>query len=274
VLVGALLLVSLTPLVVLAAPDWQGSESQGSARERGQAAETRLRDMDRDNDGVITRSEWLGSSRGFRRFDRNGDGVLSGEEVLRPGNQPDDSEAQELGEIFSRVDRDRSGRIERREWYGSDLAFTRLDGDEDGSISRGEFLGLPVGTSGREAFAQRDRNRNGVITPSEWNDDPEEFRRRDTDGDGVLTREEYRQDLDSSERESAAYKAGRERGLADGRQAGRGDRAANRWDPDGQREMETADAGYSPAVGSREDYQRGYRAGFQVGYREGFGPRR
>jgi hypothetical protein len=169
--------------------------------------------MDRDNDGVITRAEWLGSARGFRRFDRNGDGVLSGDEVLSANDQ-------------------------------------------------------------RETFAQRDGNRNGVITPSEWNDDPEEFRRRDTDRDGVLTREEYRQDLDGSEREPAAYRAGRERGLADGRKAGRGDRAADRWDPDGQREMETADAGYTPEVGSREDYQRGYRAGFRVGYREGFGPRK
>jgi len=161
--------------------------------------------------------------------------------------------------------------LSRSEWYGDSATFDRLDRDRDGAISRAEFMGEERPSLARATFAERDRNRNGVITPNEWNDDLEEFRRRDSDRDGVLTREEYRLDLDGSS--SPAFRAGRERGLADGRQAGREDRTINggRWDLDGQRELETADAGYSPSVGSREEYQAGYREGFRTGYREGFG---
>lgn len=42
------------------------------------------RGMDRNGDGVITRSEWRGNDVSFGRQDRNGDGILSGDEV-RPG---------------------------------------------------------------------------------------------------------------------------------------------------------------------------------------------
>lgn len=42
------------------------------------------RGMDKNRDGVITRSEWRGNDNSFRKQDRNNDGVLSGDE-LRPG---------------------------------------------------------------------------------------------------------------------------------------------------------------------------------------------
>jgi hypothetical protein len=41
----------------------------------------RVRDMDRDHDGVVTRAEWRGTDQGFRDRDTNRDGVLSGAEV-------------------------------------------------------------------------------------------------------------------------------------------------------------------------------------------------
>ena len=41
----------------------------------------RVRDMDTDRDGVVTRAEWRGSDDTFRSHDTNGDGVLSGQEV-------------------------------------------------------------------------------------------------------------------------------------------------------------------------------------------------
>jgi hypothetical protein len=46
----------------------------------------RYRGMDRNADGVITRSEWRGNDRSFEQHDRNDDGVLSGSEV-RPGGR-------------------------------------------------------------------------------------------------------------------------------------------------------------------------------------------
>src|SRR3569832_811651 len=41
----------------------------------------RFQEMDRNNDGTITRAEWTGSDRSFAVHDWNGDGILSGDEV-------------------------------------------------------------------------------------------------------------------------------------------------------------------------------------------------
>ncbi|HXI13382.1 MAG TPA: hypothetical protein VNM92_12190 [Thermoanaerobaculia bacterium] len=42
---------------------------------------SRFRGMDANNDGRITRAEWRGNDNSFRVHDRNGDGVLSGNET-------------------------------------------------------------------------------------------------------------------------------------------------------------------------------------------------
>jgi hypothetical protein len=93
----------------------------------------------------------------------------------------------------------------------------------------------------------------------------------------VITRNEYRQRADADpgalQDRSEAYRAGYNRGLAEGRQAGSEDKQRNQWDLDGQRELEQADSGYYPQLGDRREYQAGYRAGFTRGYRLGFGPR-
>jgi hypothetical protein len=69
----------------------------------------------------------------------------------------------------------------------------------------------------------------------------------------------------------AAWRSGYDRGIQEGRAAGRADKVAGRgWDLDGQRELERADSGYNPQVGSLNDYQAGYREGFRNAYREGF----
>jgi hypothetical protein len=59
--------------------------------EQTQAANPRLLEMDRNDDRVVTRSEFRGSARLFRSYDWNNDGVISGEE-LRQGQ----GEEQEL----------------------------------------------------------------------------------------------------------------------------------------------------------------------------------
>ena len=64
---------------------------------------------------------------------------------------------------------------------------------------------------------------------------------------------------------------GRDRGVLEGRVAGRQDWVGyQRFDLDGQRELERADSGYTPQIGSLSDYQAGYREGFREAYREGF----
>ncbi len=184
--------------------------------------------------------------------------------------QPDTRGRQML---FRDMDTDGDGVITRAEWRGSDQAFRDRDSNHDGVLSGDEIWRTRRQSGVQEEFDRLDRNHNGVVTQGEWLGRPEDFRALDMDGDGVVTRREFRQDRDAVE--SDAYRAGRSRGLADGRQAGREDKTVNggKWDLEGQRELETADAGYDANLGSRADYQAGYRAGFRTGYREGFGPR-
>lgn len=204
------------------------AQNENAGRNSDQPA-MRFRDMDQNGDRVITRAEWRGNDQSFKEQDTNGDGVLSGNEVLPavPRAAPDRSRREERGVRFDRMDRDHDGRLGRNEWDAA-AAFTRADLNHDGIVSRAEYLDV-------------------VRNP------PAEVR-RDTN----------------------AYRAGNDRGLVEGRQAGREDKNANggKWDLEGQRELEQADSGYRADLGIRADYQSGYRAGFRVGYREGFGPRR
>lgn len=94
---------------------------------------TRFRGMDRNNDGMITRSEWRGNSRSFRNQDWNRDGVLSGREVRRNAQRVRNSRQR-----VDAVDQDRNGRIDRSEWFGSRNEFRRIDRNNDGWITADE----------------------------------------------------------------------------------------------------------------------------------------
>jgi Ca2+-binding EF-hand superfamily protein len=183
--------------------------------------------LDRNRDGRITLDEWPSDRPTFDRADHNRDGVISRAEFLNEDNSP----------VDRRVNRDRRSHDEPP----ADL-FTSVDKNGDGLITRDEWQWS------RRSFNQRDRNRDGRLTPAEFG--------------GV-----------AAPNASAAYQAGYQRGLAEGRQAGREDGQRHTWDLDGQRELETADSGYNPVVGSHDDYQAGYRAAFRRAYGEGFAQR-
>ena len=261
---GGLLLVA-----VLGSAPAAFALEQGNPRQDTRGRQMRFRNMDTDNDGVVTRAEWRGSLQAFQQQDTNNDNVLSGPEIWISQTSPGNVDS--LREVFDKADRNSDRLLARDEWYGDLPTFERVDRNNDGRISWAEFQGTEaVGTTGvQETFEAIDRNRNNVITVSEWTGDRSEFQALDIDNDGVVTRVEYRQ----AQNRTPAFRAGYERGMTDGREAGRGDRIERGWDLEGQRELEQADAGYNPTVGLRSEYQAGYRAGFRRGYAIGFGPR-
>jgi Ca2+-binding EF-hand superfamily protein len=253
---------------------------------------TRISDMDRNRDGVITRDEWRGSERDFELRDWNRDGLLSGDELRgatggdagrNPQTGPEFADWTASG--FASLDRNRDGRITRDEWPSDRQTFERADHNRDGAISRAEFLNEDPSSLDRvvnrdprsrneppaDLFTSVDKNHDGVITRDEWQWSRRSFNQRDRDRDGRLTPAEFGEV--AAPNASQAYQAGYQRGLAEGRQAGREDGQRNTWDLEGQRELETSDSGYNPTVGSRADYQAGYREAFRRAYAEGFGQR-
>ena len=224
--------------------------------------------LDHNRDNRISRDEWHFDVETFRRADHNRDGVLSRAEFLGEDAMDDDREDR-----FDYLDNNQDGRISRAEWHGTAERFDTLDDNRDGFLSKAEMRGTSEPPP--DLFSSVDINRDNRITRDEWHWSAASFNGRDANRDGVLTRAEFSgETTGTTGTQSQAWVQGRDRGLIEGRQAGKEDKQLrNAWDLEGQRELETADSGYESRFGSRTDYQAGYRDGFRRGYREGFGPR-
>jgi Ca2+-binding EF-hand superfamily protein len=132
--------------------DW-GVPGSGGLRFCANAADNqssvapRFQGLDRNNDGVVSRSEWRGNNVGFNNQDTNNDGVLSRDELLEPAGR-------RLGRRsdydFDALDVNNNNRIERREWQARLDQFSRLDTNGDNFLTRAELDrdDSSVGTSG------------------------------------------------------------------------------------------------------------------------------
>jgi EF hand len=119
-------------------------------------AGTRFQELDRDNNGVITRAEWRGDHASFANHDWNHDGVLSGVErkpgAIRPATPrpvsnrttaasttptPRGSGTDPDGPVFARLDANHDGVLTRAEW--PDGRFSGVDFNHDGVLSPYEY---------------------------------------------------------------------------------------------------------------------------------------
>jgi hypothetical protein len=237
----------------------------------------RFRGYDANNDNRVGRSEWPGEARVFTRLDASRDGYLSMQEYARGGDDALDSQGGPSYR-FSNIDLNNDGWVSRNEWNMGSADFNRLDLNRDNRISRFEFENDTAAyIDVRYSMAQFngfDANRDGWLTRAESRMAAGEFDRIDSNRDNRISRSEFESVAAVSDpypRRSGAWRTGYDRGALDGRAAGREDYTRRQgWDLDGQRELERADSGYSPQVGTLSDYQSGYREGFSDAYRAGF----
>ena len=239
----------------------------------------RFRGYDVNNDSLVSRNEWPGDGRLFTRLDTYRDGYLSIQEYAQGGGFTLDSQGGPSNR-FSNIDTNRDGAITRNEWNMSNADFNRLDVNRDNRLSRFEFENdMPAyhdERSSRDQFNVFDTNGDGWITRPEARMAAGEFDRFDSNRDNRISRFEFESAAQTTrpapdEGRSAAWRTGYDRGTQEGRAAGREDYMRRQgWDLEGQRELERADSGYTPQVGTLSDYQAGYREGFRNAYRAGF----
>ena len=139
----------------------------------------RFRNLDRNNDGAITRDEWHDDRKAFDRLDTNRNGMLNRDEFFTRKN---DHEGR-----FADLDRNNDGVIARNEWDDDRQAYDGLDANRNGVLSRDEFF--VRGQNGE--FASLDTNRDNRIARNEWRGDGRAFDRLDTNRNAALSRDEF-----------------------------------------------------------------------------------
>jgi hypothetical protein len=110
------------------------------------ARRDRFSRLDTNDDGVVSRSEWLGAGRAFDQRDVNGDGVLTRRELIRSGEEFGVATSGEMIRV-SATDRWTNTGIQVR-------AGDRISFDANGSIrlsADGNDRATPAGAAGRFA---------------------------------------------------------------------------------------------------------------------------
>ena len=112
------------------------ADGHGDQRKGGERMKNAVKQMDANNDGVISFDEFRmpnGRDAPEMRIDANGDGEIARDEVSQVGTQ----RTEEVLTRFDALDADGDGVVTQNERRRA--AFNRMDGDGDGQITRSEF---------------------------------------------------------------------------------------------------------------------------------------
>jgi Ca2+-binding EF-hand superfamily protein len=117
---------------ILSATEMQPREADKRRQETDPGVEEAFNRLDTNKDNLVAEAEWMGGPEYFRRVDANLDGAISREE-FRSRN------ARYWNEPFENIDTNRDRVITRAEWLDADESFRKLDRDRNGLLNRREF---------------------------------------------------------------------------------------------------------------------------------------
>jgi Ca2+-binding EF-hand superfamily protein len=146
--------------------------------------------FDRDGNGVVTREEMRTSAlEHFGKADQNHDGSLSLAEAKAFGKQ-------QAEKRFADQDKNNDGKLSRAEVaHMPDGIFAKLDANHDGQLSRDEMAqhGDHFEKFVEMRFAHADANHDGSISRDEATAEADRhFAQIDTNGDGSVTQDEMK----------------------------------------------------------------------------------
>jgi Ca2+-binding EF-hand superfamily protein len=193
----------------------------------------RVKEMDKNGDGKVSREEFTGAPERFDRADRNKDGFLDASDFEGAMREGAGRMRERMRERRKQLDKDGDGRVSREE-YSGELPFDQLDKNQDGYLDDADMPKGPDGKDGRapgrkepkepgamepgtmepgngpgagkgrgqggrkpalsaEALRRFDSNADGKVTKDEFPGNEQRFAQLDKNGDGALTPDDLEQ---------------------------------------------------------------------------------
>ena len=176
----------------------RGGKQRGGAK-GGTPTElpARLRAMDADENGLVSRQEWKGPAELFDRLDKNGSGSIEPAEL---GGQQGRQGNRQRGRSFEDLDKNGDGHLDSEDGL-QERTLKRLDKDEDGRVSADEYEAARK--RGAQAGMERmlkgmlrrfDEDKDGKVSRDEFPGSDERFERMDRNGDGFLSKDDLATD--------------------------------------------------------------------------------
>ena len=138
--------VVLSVMLVVTTSFAQEGPGGGQGGRRMNPARSFLRLFDADEDGQITKAEYM---KVFTDIDKDKDGILTSEEL--EAYQPEAAGAGEgRRNMFESNDADKNGTLSKEEFPGSDERFDSIDADGNGEITPEEMQNARGQRRGRE----------------------------------------------------------------------------------------------------------------------------
>lgn len=119
--------------------------AKGAGGGEGGGLLARLKAMDTNGDGKISRDEWKGRPETFDKLDANHDGFITQDEIqaamdkMGKGKGGGEGAGADIGKGFDAIDTDHDGTVSKAELMAwADQIFTKLDKNGDGVLSQAD----------------------------------------------------------------------------------------------------------------------------------------